>query len=78
MKITDILTSSHSTLDIQQFLEKSDPDELFTVQELADKFGIPESTIKSSRLLAPNRIKYDGRNYFGNILAVSEFNNKVN
>lgn len=78
MKITEIISSKWTTQDIKDFLEKAPADELFTVQELADKSGIPESTIKSSRILAVNRVKFDGRNYFGNTYAVIEFNKKVN
>ena len=77
MKITEVLTSKHTTLDIQKFLDEAPVDELFTVQELVEKFGISESAIKSSRYLSGNKIKYDGRNYFGNMFAIIEFRKKV-
>lgn len=71
MKISEVIKSS--TADVVKFLDTAPRDELYTVQELSEKFGVCETTIKSSKLLKDYRIKYGDRKYYGSQIAISEF-----
>jgi hypothetical protein len=76
MKTTDILKGG-TTKEVLSFLEKSPVDELYTIQELNEKFGVPESTIKSSQTLRPYRTNFLGKNYFGSRESVAQFEKKI-
>lgn len=78
MKITDVVNAQQFTIeDIKTVLSISPDDELYTVQELSEKFNIGESTIKASRALLPYRTKFNGRNYFGSAEAIQRLTLQV-
>jgi len=76
MLVVDIVRTGN-TREILGFLETSSVDELYTVQELNEKFGVPESTIKSSQALRPYRTNFLGKNYFGAKAAVQNFESRI-
>ena len=72
MKISDVV--KFNAVDrVIKFLDTAPRDELYTVQDISRKYDIPESTIKTSRVLLNYRIKYGGRNYFGSPVSIREF-----
>jgi hypothetical protein len=76
MLVTDVLKGANIK-DILAFLNSGPDDQLFTVQELHEQFGVPESTIKSSQTLRPYRTNFLGKNYFGSVSTVAEFEKKI-
>jgi hypothetical protein len=76
MLVRDIIRGG-TTKEVLSFLEKSPVDELYTIQELNEKFGVPESTIKSSQTLRPYRTNFLGKNYFGSKSAIEGFEKKL-
>ena len=69
MKITDVVKNSTKT--VKDFLASAPEDEVYTVQELAEKFNLAESTLKASRILEEYRTKVDDRNFFGSLWAIA-------
>jgi len=74
---TEDIIKGNNVKDILKFLETTPVDELYTIQELNEKFGVPESTIKSSQTLRPHRTKFLGKNYFGSQDAITGFEKKI-
>lgn len=75
MKISEVTFSG--TEAIENFLKTSPNDEVYTTQELAEQFGVPESTIKSSRRLNNYKVFYNGRSYYGSWQATTELSARI-
>jgi hypothetical protein len=77
MKVSDVIKGG-SIKSIISFLETSPDDEVYTVQELFERFGVAESTIKSSSTLRAFRTNFQGKNYFGSSSAITAFEDQQN
>ena len=71
MKITEVIKTN--VTDVTKFLETAPKDELYTLTELSEKFGIARSTLRQSASLLKNRIIYLGKNFYGSKNALREF-----
>lgn len=76
MKIEEIIKGG-SINGIIKFLETAPEDELYTTQELNEKFGVPESTIKSSNTLRAFRTNFQGKNFFGSKGSITLFEQRM-
>lgn len=76
MKTKEII----ETINVQSvtdFLYIAPRDELYTLKELSEKFNIPESTLKTSRVMNNYKVKYFRKSYYGSPVAVAEFLKQV-
>jgi hypothetical protein len=67
MKIAEL--AKYTMIDVACFLETAPSDEIYSANELSDKFDIPVSTIKHSSLIRGFRIRYGERTYYGSEIA---------
>ena len=73
MKLPEVVKQP-TALDVVKFLKDTAPvDELYTLKELSDKFGISESTLKNGPYLKPYKISHGGENYYGSTAAIADF-----
>lgn len=63
MKISEIINLTAASKVIT-FLKEAPVTDAFSVAELSVKLHIPESTIKSSRVLKQYAFEYNGRTYY--------------
>jgi hypothetical protein len=71
MKICDVL--KQTVEDVTKFLDTAPRDELYTLLELSEKFGIAESTLRHSSTLKSYKTVFRARNYYGSPQALTAF-----
>jgi len=76
MKIEDIL-KGNNVKTVVDFLQNAPVDELYSTNELTEKFGVPPSTIRHSRVLSTYSLWYNENRFYGSPSALFEFNNKI-